>query len=125
MATGAPVHAAYPRHTATDDRAALPIGMVAVIAVATLKATEVIVPVPVVSERRARIVDTVGGRRRMRVGHLGHGCRRIMGTVRAEGNNTTHRKVCSTSHCGPDESRVAVAPPSWSNHLAPHALELT
>lgn len=98
---GAPVHAAYPRHMATDDRAVLPIGM-AVIVVVTSRVTEVI-GVPVVNEER--IVDMAGGHRRMRVGRLGHVvARRIMGTVRAEGNNTTRRKVCPTSQCEPDES---------------------
>lgn len=98
---GAPVHAAYPRHMATDDRAVLPIGM-AVIVVVTSRVTEAI-GVPVVNEER--IVDMAGGLRRMRVGRLGHVvARRIMGTVRAEGNNTTRRKVCPTSQCEPDES---------------------
>lgn len=94
-----PDHEAYPRHMAMDDHVALPIGM-AVIAVVTQKVTEVIVRV--VSE--VRIVGTVGDLRQMRVDRLGHVVRRIMGMVRAEGNNTTHRKVCSTSQCEPDES---------------------
>lgn len=101
MAIGELDHEAYPRHMATDDRVALPIGMAAVIAVATLKVTEVIVPV--VSEEE-RSVGMVGDLRRMQVGRQGHVARRIMGTVRAEGNNTTRRKVCSTSQCEPDES---------------------
>lgn len=102
MAIGEAVPAAYPRHMATGDRVALPIGM-AVIAVAMPKAIEVI-ELPVVVNEAVRIVGMVADRHRMRVGRLGHVARRIMGMVRAEGNNITRRKVCSTSQCEPDES---------------------